>query len=78
MPAAKEIAKQAAASDWTAWSHEFHLLIGLAIMVLAGILGFHCRHIFEERHKKASWSEIMIPGVVASFVVPLFLGIGKK
>ncbi len=63
-------------------------VVGIVVlMIVAGILGSYCRKIFEEdsptkkvqtRGRIAEFLNVVIPGIVASFVVPLFLSIGKS
>src|SRR6478736_3768723 len=65
----------------------FYVLGTIGIMVVAGILGSYCRRIFDRENVTTAppdpaglvgFFAIVIPGVVASFAVPLFLSIGKS
>ncbi len=57
-------------------SHTVLVLIGT--MLIGGCMGALCRHYFDGASKKSRYPEIIIPGVVAAFVVPLFLSIGRS
>src|SRR5262245_15385761 len=61
----------------------------IAVMIVAGVLGSYCRKVFEradpetggdkpDRDALAVFFNTVIPGIVASFVVPLFLSVGKS
>jgi hypothetical protein len=63
------------------------VLATIAIMIIAGILGSYCRQIFENQEggnhsvpniRFAGILNVVVPGIVASFVVPLFLSIGRS
>jgi hypothetical protein len=63
----------------------FYVIGLIAVMVIAGVLGSYCRQIFDKddiEPKSDGYTpsslDIFIPGIVAAFVVPLFLSIGKN
>lgn len=51
--------------------------VTIALMVVAGALGSYCRNIFD-RDRGITFVRVVIPGIVAAFLVPLFLNIGKS
>jgi hypothetical protein len=66
-------------------SQIFYVLGLIAIMVIAGILGSYCRRIFDKDNTETrsdgytpTFWDIIIPCIVAAFVIPLFLSIGKS
>jgi hypothetical protein len=48
----------------------------LLVMCMSGILGSYCRSIWEEDEKKVARNRIILPGIAAAMVVPLFLSVG--
>ena len=55
---------------------DFHMLLILGIMVLAGMLGGAANYFLADRHNDASnkpWQKYIVLGVVAALTVPLFL-----
>lgn len=59
-------------------SINIHIAITIGIMILGGILGAYCRHIFDGDLRFGNVLQVVVPGMVASFLIPLFLSIGKS
>lgn len=55
---------------------DFHMLLILGIMVLAGLLGGAANYFLADRHgdiQRQGWQKYLVLGVVAALTVPLFL-----